>query len=518
MVAYMSEARVVVVGAGVGGLAAALELAQAGRSVTVVERASVPGGKARELLVAGTAIDSGPTVLTMKWVFEELFAAAGANLDERLELVRAEVLARHVWSAEERLDLFADPARTADAIGSFAGAAAVRGFECFRRRARAVYETLEHSFIRAPRPTPLGLVRSAGGLGELLRIKPFATLWGELGGFFADPRLRQLFGRYATYCGASPFLAPATLMLVAHVELAGVFRVTGGMQRLPEAMARLAAEKGVRLRYDQTVTEVAVERGRVSGVTLSTGEQLPAAAVVLNADVATLAAGLLGGVARRVGDKVPPAARSLSALTLSLFTPARGFPLSRHNVFFSADSAAEFSDLLKYRRLPRAPTVYLCAQDRDDEAANGGTDQAVPERLFCIINAPATGDHERFTETDIEPCIRQIMSLLSRGGLQVTATPENCRITSPRDFELRFPGTGGALYGRATHGALATFQRPGARTAVPGLYLAGGSVHPGPGVPMAALSGRLAARSLLVDSRSIAPSLQVVMPGGTLMR
>ena len=515
----MREERVVVVGAGMGGLAAAIDLALAGRAVTLVEQASVPGGKVHERTVAGAAIDSGATVFTMKWVFEELFAAAGTRLDERLAITQAEVLARHAWSAHERLDLFADPDRAADAIGAFAGAKEARGFAEFRRRARAVYQTLENSFIRAPRPTPLGLVLSAGGIGELLRIKPFATLWSELAEFFADPRLRQLFGRYATYCGASPFLAPATLMLVAHVELAGVWRVTGGMARLPEAMARLAAEKGVTLRYGQTVTAVAVERGRVAGVTLASGERLPAAAVVLNADVATVAAGHLGKVAQSAVDKVPPAVRSLSALTLSLRAPTHGFPLSHHNVFFSADSAAEFGDLTQGRRLPRAPTVYLCAQDRDDgEGATAPARQGAPERLFAIINAPATGDQERITETDIELCLRQAMTLLNQCGLHVATTPTSCLVTRPQDFEGRFPGTGGALYGRVTHGAMATFQRPAARTRIPGLYLAGGSVHPGPGVPMAALSGRLAARTLLLDSHSIDPSRREAMPGGISMR
>ncbi len=192
-------------------------------------------------------MDSGPTVLTMKWVFDELFASAGARFEDRVGLHQAEVLARHAWSETERLDLFSDSARTADAIGDFAGAGAAHGFLAFRRRTAEVYRTLENSFIRAARPTPLGLVLT-GGLAGLLRAKPFETLWSELGSFFEDPRLRQLFGRYATYCGSSPFLAPATLMLVAHVELEGVWRVNGGMQRLPEAMARLAAEKGVRFR------------------------------------------------------------------------------------------------------------------------------------------------------------------------------------------------------------------------------------------------------------------------------
>ncbi|MFO0580365.1 MAG: FAD-dependent oxidoreductase [Polyangia bacterium] len=535
----MAEAGVVVIGAGAGGLAAALDLAAAGRPVTVIERSDRPGGKVRELEVGVARIDSGPTVLTMKWVFDELFAAAGARFDERVAVTRAEVLARHAWSEGERLDLFADPARTADAIGDFAGAQAAAGFRRFCQRARAVYETLERAFLRGQRPTPLGLTVRAGGLVPMLGVRPFSTLWRELGGFFADPRLRQLFGRYATYCGSSPFLAPATLMLVAHVELAGVWQVAGGMQRLPEAMARLAAERGVQFRYGRAVTELELERGRITGVKLEGGERLPASAVVLNADVAALAAGLLGEPPRRAVSPVPPAERSLSALTLSLHVPASGFPLSLHNVFFSGDYEAEFRDLTEHRRLPRQPTLYVCAQDRPARATDvamharapgpgrdgrGGGDgggirgEGAPERLFCIINAPATGDRERFTEADIEPCVQRGMELLSRCGLHLLRTPSNCRITSPTDFERRFPATGGALYGRATHGAMATFRRPGARTRIPGLYLAGGSVHPGPGVPMAALSGRLAAQCLLADSGSSARSRPAATPGGTSTR
>jgi len=509
----LAESDVIIVGAGIGGLAAALDLAQAGLSVTVVERAATPGGKLRELEVAGARVDSGPTVLTMKWVFDELFASAGARFEDRVGLHQADVLARHAWGENERLDLFSNSARSADAIGAFAGAGAARGFLAFRRRTAEVYRTLEHSFIRAPRPTPLGLV-VAGGLGALVRAKPFETLWRELGSFFEDPRLRQLFGRYATYCGSSPFLAPATLMLVAHVELEGVWRVTGGMQRLPEAMARLAAEKGAQFRHSETVTALELSGGRAAGVVLASGERLAAKAVVLNADVSALAEGLLGAVAQGVGHKLSLQERSLSALTLSLNTTTRGFPLSHHNVFFCANSEAEFSDVFAERRLPREPTVYVCAQDRGDHGLHGAADGAA-ERLFCIINAPATGDRARFEEQDVQPCLQNALELLGRCGLQLRLTAENCRVTSPADFERRFPGTGGALYGRATHGAMATFKRPASRTPIPGVYLAGGSVHPGPGVPMVALSGRLAARSVLEDWGSTARSRRAATPGGT---
>lgn len=225
----MTDKRVIVIGAGIGGLAAALTLAAAGLDVTVLERADRVGGKMRSVPVGGSAIEAGPTVFTMRWVFDELFEEAGTSLEAEIGLRPASLLARHAWSGRERLDLFADVATSADAIAAFAGPREAEGYRRFCARAAEVYRTLEGPFIRADRPSPVDLAQRVGlaGIGSLWRIQPFATLWSALGEYFRDPRLRQLFGRYATYCGASPFEAPATLMLVAHVEQVGVWTVEG---------------------------------------------------------------------------------------------------------------------------------------------------------------------------------------------------------------------------------------------------------------------------------------------------
>lgn len=514
--------RVVVVGAGIGGLAAALDLSARGFEVVVLERAAAPGGKMREVAVGGARLDAGPTVFTMRWVFEALFDAAGASLADHLALRPAEILARHAWDGGGRLDLFADADRSADAIGAFAGAAEARGFRAFCERARRVYRALEGPFIRAPRPNPVSLAAAAGpsGLAGLMGASPFTTLGRALGDHFRDPRLRQLFGRYATYCGSSPFLAPATLMLVAHVEQEGVWLVEGGMHRLPRAVEALAEQRGAAFRYGAEVAEIRTEGGRAAGVVLAGGERLDADAVVVNADAAAVAAGLFGPAARGAVPRAERRDRSLSALTWATLAEAEGFPLSRHTVFFSNDYPAEFDDLFRRGRLPAAPTAYICAQDRG--AGEGDAPPAGPERLLCLVNAPPSGDTAPPSQTEIERCETATFRLLERCGL--TLRRHHTATTGPAEFERLFPATGGALYGRASHGWMASFARPGSRTTLPGLYLAGGSAHPGAGVPMAALSGRQAASSIAADSAkrttraSTVRSRATATPGGIATR
>jgi 1-hydroxycarotenoid 3,4-desaturase len=519
----MSDLRVVVIGAGIGGLCAALLLAAKGIDVTVIEAAATPGGKMREVTVAGRAMDAGPTVFTMRHVFEDIFDEAGESLAHHITLKPVTTLARHAWSSGrgspvQQLDLFASRTESADAIARFSSPDEGRRYLGFCDEARAIHDTLEHSFMRRERPTPFSLVREAG-IANMLRTQPFSSMWGALSKQFQDPRLRQLFGRYATYCGSSPYLSPATLMLIAHVEQEGVWLVEGGMHSFAKALARLVEAKGGKIRYGEKVSEILVRGDKASGVRLENGEVIKASAVVSNADVSALTTGLFGAEGAKVAKRAPQSSRSLSAVTWNMVARTRGFQLVRHSVFFSNNYKAEFDAIFSQKTLPHEPTVYVCAQDRDDAGlmTTDTVDASGSERLLVLVNAPACGDTHRFGQEEIAQCQQRMLQKLEDCGLIIEQHREPALITTPTEFARMFPATGGALYGRASHGAMASFARPGSRSRIKGLYLTGGSVHPGAGVPMVALSGQIAAHSVMADLISLSQSRPVAIAGGTLM-
>ncbi len=514
----MAEHRVAIIGAGIGGLVSALLLAARGLDVTLLEAADGPGGKMRPVRVDGASLDAGPTVFTMRWVFDELLAEIGSSVAEALPpLTPLLVLARHAWAqGDSRLDLYADRERSAAAIAEFSSPAEGRRYLAFCDRAARVYGQLEGPHIRSSRPDVLQMIRDLGprGLATLAGLGPLASLAGALQREFRDERLQQLFGRYATYCGASPWGAPATLMLVAHVEQEGVWAVQGGMAALAASMAALVQARGGRIRYGARVTGIEHRQGAVSGLRLDGGETLACDSVVFNGDASALAP-LLQDAPGAAPKPAKADRRTLSAVTWAMRVRADGFPLVRHNVFFDRDYASEFDDVFRARRLPRHGTVYLCAQDRGDGPAD---DDVGAERLLMLVNAPPDGDHHSFEDPETEACQARSLDLLRRCGLQLQIDhPSQVLRRTPADFHRLYPGTGGALYGPSTHGWMALFKRASAATPMTGLYLAGGSVHPGPGVPMAAMSGRLAAATLMARLGSTRRSSRVLIAGGTSM-
>ncbi|MER0238640.1 1-hydroxycarotenoid 3,4-desaturase CrtD [Fulvimarina sp. MAC8] len=510
---------VVVIGAGIGGLTAAARLAAGGFDVTVCERAGHAGGKMRRVNVAGSEIDAGPTVFTKRHVFDALFADCGERLDEHVEIVRSETIARHVFADGSVLDLFSDRQRSIAAVEVFAGRRSAREFASFMARSDDVLDLLDPIFMSVERPdSPIELTMRAGlsGAMRIAKLGANKSVWDILRKEFSDPRLRHLFARYTTYVGSSPYEAPSTLRLIAAVEAQGVWRVAGGMSHLAEAVEGLARRQGTDVRYGADVAVILLDGGRAAGVRLASGEVIAADLVIANADADALSRGLFGaGVAHAFGKPATTRERSLSALGIAVKAKVSGFPLSHHTIFFAPDPMREFMEIFEERRLPSSPNVYVCAEDRGDDArAPDG-----PERLFLIVNAPALADdNQSIDRREVERCRNAALSRLRASGLTLDLAEGDISLSTPSEYSERFPGTGGALYGQVSHGSTASFQRPAARSRIPGLYLCGGSAHPGAGVPMASLSGTLAVQAIVKDLASTSRSGRAAMPGGIATR
>ncbi len=301
------------------------------------------------------------------------------------------MLARHAWADGSTLDLFADPARSEAAVAAFAGDAAATELRAFTAEARLLFEAFEGPVMRNPRPTPLGVAAAVAKDARRLlpAIAPQATLWDAVTRRFTDPRLRQLFARYATYVGGSPFLSPAILTLIWRAEAAGVWYVDGGMAALAQAIADLATARGAEIRLGAAVRSIDRARGRTAAVTLEDGATLPADAVVFNGDPSALGAGLLGaGVA-----EAAPQLRAGGAVAvgLGLDLRRRGRRGLRSTIIrcSSATTTAPSSTTCSPRAACRGRRRSISVRRT---ACRGARRPTAPERLMMIMNAPADGD------------------------------------------------------------------------------------------------------------------------------
>jgi 1-hydroxycarotenoid 3,4-desaturase len=486
--------RAVVIGAGFGGLSAAMMLRAAGHEVTVLERHDWVGGKARSVPSDAGPVDAGPTVLTMRYVFDAVFAASSARLEDYAKLVPEPLLARHFWPDGSQLDLFSDRSASIDAVQAFAGSGAAREFAAFAEEAETLFSLFDAPMIQSGDPSVVALGQAAlKAPRHLGTLSPFATLASRLKSRFKDARLRQLFGRYATYVGGSPLQSPALLSLIWQAEEAGVWRVEGGMHCLAQAMANRLNEVGGHIVLGADVRKVRAGLGQVTAVELASGDVIPADIVVFAGDPRALATGLLGQEVAKVAGITKTARRSLSARVWSFAATVSHPDLTHHNVFFAADPVSEF-EALDQGDTPEDPTLYVCAEDR----GTGLPTPTGPERFEIILNAAPLTDAAP-EPNEVELCRQLTFPTLQRFGLTFAPDPPDTGLTTPTGFEALFPGSAGSLYGQSPHGMTASLKRPRARTVIGGLYLAGGGTHPGAGVPMAALSGQHAAAAILTD-------------------
>jgi phytoene desaturase len=493
-------ARVAVVGAGLGGLAAAARLAALGHAVTVLEQAPQVGGKLGWYARDGHGFDTGPSLVTLPQVHRDLFAATGGPLEDAVDLVRLDPAVAYRFADGTRLAVPGTRAAVPGAVDAALGAGTGAQWAALMERAAAMWRVTEQPFLRAPLAGAATLARLARNASDVATVAPWRTLRGLGADHLAHPALRTLLDRYATYSGSDPRRAPAVLATVPYVEQEfGSWYVRGGLRRLADAVAGRAVERGAVVRAGCAVERVLVDEGRAAGVRLAGGEVLPADVVVSGADAAALYADLLppsratGRVRRDLARSTP----SLSGFVLLLALRGRTPGLAHHTVLFPEDYDAEFDAVFgvgRHRGRPHPvadPTVYLSAPD--DPATRPDADS---ESWFVLVNAPrhdpaggvdwdAPGLADRYAT--------RVLEVLARRGLDVRDRVRWCVVRTPADLERDTRSAGGSIYGTSSNGARAAFLRPGNASPVRGLFLVGGSSHPGGGLPLVALSAEIVA-------------------------
>lgn len=488
--------QIVVIGAGIGGLAAAIRLAAAGQRVVMLEKNPAVGGKMGEAREAGFRWDTGPSVITMRPVFEELFAAAGRRLEDYLDLQAVEPLTRYFYPDGAVLDATRDLPRMLAQIATLEPRDA-EGYLAYLAYVAQLHRVTGPAFIYGAPPTWRTVTQVAPA--DALRLEPWLTMDAAIRRYARSPHLRQLLGRFATYVGGSPFRAPATLNVIAHVELnEGIWYPRGGIYAIAAALGRLAGELGVEIRTSCPVGRIEVRDGRATGVLLADGSQIAAGAVLSNVDVAHTLTNLLPREAMAV-DRVRRLTRaepSCSGFALLLGVRGEHPQLAQHNIFFSSDYRREFDDIFARGVPPDEPTVYVAITSKaDPDHAPAGH-----ENWFVLVNAPATGGRLDW-QRDASAYRARVLDRLASFGLDLRERIVAERTITPADLARQTGSWRGALYGASPNYAMAAFRRPPVRDPkVAGLYFAGGTTHPGGGVPMVTLSGKLAARTILADA------------------
>jgi phytoene desaturase len=467
--------RVAIIGGGLGGLAAGLRLRKRGFDVSIYEAGPTLGGKMNRWVSHGFTFDTGPSLITMPWVFADLFRAAGSSLEDHVTLTPLHPLSEYFFDDGTRFTYTSDLPEWLRTLKQLEPRD-VDGFFRFQQLGARIWEVSKQTFLHRPPTDPPNLDDL-----RVLRHFPIRHGWGNyhraVAAHFRSPHLVQLFDRYPTYVGSSPYQSPATLALIPYIEFAfGGYAVRGGLYTIVEGLVSLARQSGIELCLNSRVSKIVNANGVASAIELASGDRVPADIVIMNGDSVTLEQ-LLGEPAR-------PDDRSMSGF-VTLLGIRRDLPeLQQHSIFFSADYAREFSQIFQERRFPDDPTVYVNAPSREDRSLvpNGRG-----ETLFIMANAPATGNPE------IPEFRRRVFERLRKGGfpnIESDIVVEDC--WTPARIQDRYLMPGGAIYGSGSHGWKNAFLRPSNRHArIGNLYRVGGSTHPGGGTPTVLLSAEI---------------------------
>ena len=479
--------KVIVIGAGLGGLSAAIRLAKSGFDVTVLEKNETVGGKVNLVETSGYKFDTGASLLTMRHVFEDLFRFCERRIEDYLTIVPLDPICRYFWSDGTRFDASSDLQKTEAEIAKL-NPSDVENFRLFLADARRKYEIAERTFLAHSLNDLPKLLRPTY-LRDLLAISSLKTLAAHNKNYFQSEKLRQLFNRFATYNGSSPYQTPATFALVPFIEFGlGAWYARGGIYEIPKALEKLAREFGVEIKLNSAVEKVIVENKRAVGVRLENGEIIRGDAVVANSDAIETYRNLLDE--KFFSKKLDRREPSCSGFVL-LLGVKKNFPqLAHHNIFFSDDYRAEFDALFQNLRPAPNPTVYICATSKTDAT------QSPPncENLFVLINAPYTSDKTNW-QIEAKSYRDVVIEKLEKFGLEnLNDSIEFEQIITPEDFEKKYRTNRGSIYGVSSNGVFSAFLRvPNKSKQIENFYFVGGATHPGGGMPLVLLSGKMAA-------------------------
>ena len=479
---------VVIVGAGLGGLSAALRLAGAGRKVTVIERESVPGGRNGLLQSNGYSFDTGPTVLTMPSLIQDALACVGEDLKDWLELIPVDPLYRAFYHDGTYLDVHADTRRMHDEIATKIGLEEARGYEKYVDFVTDLYKYEMNDFIDRNIDSPLNLLTP--NLAKLIALGGFKRLAPKVSEFLKDPRTQKVYSFQAMYAGVSPQQALAIYAVIAYMDsVNGVFFPKGGMHALPRALAGAAAKHGVTFKYDTAVTTLEKSNRRVVAAITDSGERIECDAIVLNPDLPIAYRDLLGHTPR----KVKQLKYSPSCVTMLVGTKKSYDNLAHHNIHFGESWDQVFKELITDKKLMTDPSFLVTIPSKDDPTL-APKDRSSYYILFPTPNLDANIDWR----TEGPKYRDEMLRVMEHRGYEGFADSiEVEHLTTPLDWQERGMERGAPFASAHTFFQTGPFRPRNMAEGFENVVFAGSGTQPGVGVPMVLISGRLAAERIV---------------------